>query len=75
MRAKRYTYNGETKTLKEWGKQYSIAAHVLNERIRRGYSMERALNEKVKRHEKRTQGNVVCPYPNCDDCPYPDCRW
>ncbi len=75
MKAKEYEYKGEKMTLKGFGEKYGIPAHVLSERIRRGYSMERALTEPVKHRYPRTQGSVSCPYPNCDDCPYPECRW
>lgn len=75
MKAKEYEYKGQKRTVKEWSALYGIPEYVLHERIRRGYGIERALTEPVKRRYQRTQGSVPCPYPNCDDCPYPDCRW
>ena len=37
------THNGETKTAAEWARQYGIHRCVFNNRIRRGWSFERAI--------------------------------
>jgi hypothetical protein len=47
------THNGETKTAAEWAKQYGIHRSVLNNRIRRGWTFEKAVAEKV-RHPRKT---------------------
>ena len=73
--AKLYTYNGETKTLPEFAKQYGMNYSTLKDRMRLGWDLDRALHEPVHPKESRARGRVECPYPNCDDCPYPDCRW
>lgn len=41
---------GETLTLGEWSQRIGIKAHTLSCRIKRGWPIERALNEKL--HEK-----------------------
>lgn len=37
------THNGETKTTAEWARQYGIHRCVFNNRIRRGWTFERAV--------------------------------
>ncbi len=75
MRAKRYEYKGETKTLKEWAEEYGLKVKTLRKRINDGAELAAALETPIREREKRVDGHIVCPYPNCDDCPYPDCRW
>lgn len=72
MKANIYTYKGETKTLPEFSKQYGIKYTALKERIRKGWDMDRAMNEPVKPRHRREKKQVVCP-PTCEECPYPDC--
>lgn len=43
-RNKRYTHNGETRTLAEWGRRYGIRAPVVNNRLLRGWSLAEALS-------------------------------
>jgi len=38
------TYQGKTQILKLWAKEYNIAPNRLSERLRRGWSLEQALN-------------------------------
>lgn len=40
-------YNGVTKTLKEWSETLNISWDVLHNRLRKGWSVERAFTEKV----------------------------
>ena len=40
-------YNGETKTLKEWSDLLGISWDVLHNRLRKGWTVERAFTEKV----------------------------
>lgn len=47
-KARYLTYNGEIKTLTEWSRLYNINMKVLWARINIGWSMERALNTKVR---------------------------
>lgn len=50
-RSNRYlTYNGETKLFSEWCEKINIPESTLRNRLKRGWSVERALNEKV--HKK-----------------------
>jgi len=43
-RTKLITYNGKTQSLRDWAKEYNIGGRRLSERLRRGWSMEKALN-------------------------------
>ena len=43
-RNKFISYNGQTKILKEWAKEYNIAPRRLSERLRRGWPIEKSLN-------------------------------
>lgn len=40
------TYNGETKTVSEFAKEYGLSQQCLHNRIKRGWSIERALKTK-----------------------------
>lgn len=54
------TYNGETKTLIEWSEIFSILKSTLCERLRNGWSVEKALlttSEEGKKHNIR---KVIC---------------
>lgn len=51
------TYNNETKTIKEWAEQYNIDFNTLRTRIRRGWDIERALNEKTHLNYKGKKTN------------------
>lgn len=42
-----YTYKGETLTAAQWGERYGIRKSVLYGRLRRGWSIERALETPV----------------------------
>jgi hypothetical protein len=44
VRTKFLEYNGEIKSQVEWARQYNIGARRLNERLKRGWTIERALN-------------------------------
>lgn len=48
-RNKLITYNGITRTVSEWNAVTGGAKNTLSERLRRGYSIERALTEPVKK--------------------------
>lgn len=41
------TYNGETLTVNEWAEKFGIKQNTLLYRIRRGWSVERALTKRV----------------------------
>lgn len=51
------TLNGETKTLKEWGKKHNLSAEVITSRVDKGWSIEKAISIPVKK--------IV--YPNKDE--------
>lgn len=43
------TYNNETLTIAEWSRKLNISQYTLANRIKRGWSIERALTEKIKK--------------------------
>lgn len=45
-----YTYNGETKSIAAWAKQYKIHRCVLNNRLRRGWTFEDAIKEPTRNY-------------------------
>lgn len=45
--------NGETRTFVEWYKLNGMSSQAVFERIKRGWTVERALTEPVKRRQKR----------------------
>ena len=46
------TFNGKTQTVAEWTKELGFKKNTISERLRNGYSVERALTEPVR--ERRT---------------------
>jgi hypothetical protein len=42
-RSKMITWNGKTQSIRDWAKEYGIGSRRLSERLRRGWSIERAL--------------------------------
>jgi hypothetical protein len=50
-RSKRYTYRGETKTLKEWSDSEGIEYRFLKSRLARGWTIEKALTEPKRRNQ------------------------
>ncbi len=51
------TYNGTTKALTQWAREYNIEISTLRSRISRGWSVERALNEKTHLNYKGKKHN------------------
>ena len=47
------TYNGVTRTMKEWTEITGISYYALNNRIRRGWSIERMLTEPTHNNKKK----------------------
>ena len=45
-------FNGEKKTLAEWSRKIGINSQTLRNRLNRGWSVERALTEEIKIHNK-----------------------
>lgn len=54
---KTITYNGETRTFAEWAKIKGLSAHALKERLKRGWSVEKALNTPLKEQRKNDLQN------------------
>jgi len=52
-RNKRLTFNGETKTLKEWADDLRFEYHVLRNRIARGWSVRRAFTTPLQHQMSR----------------------
>lgn len=48
-----YTFNGETKTAKQWCELYSISQTTLNDRLKRGWSLEQALTISTQGNHKK----------------------
>lgn len=48
------TFNNKTQTISEWASELNINYRTLNNRINRGWSVERALTEKVHTHHPKT---------------------
>lgn len=63
---KKFNYNGIIKTLPEFAKQYNIALPTLKDRIRRGWNIERALNEKVHKNFKGKHNKKYYEYVNTE---------
>lgn len=38
-----HTYNGQTKTVSQWARQYGIDRNLLNTRLKRGWDFEKAI--------------------------------
>lgn len=54
IRKKTISFNGETHSIKEWGKIKSLSYSTINWRIKNGWSVEDALNTPAKVHDQRT---------------------
>ena len=61
-------YNGEKRTILEWCAIKGIPERTLCARLRRGWSVEEALNKKRRARPKRTQENGERVDANCVDC-------
>ena len=46
-----YEYNGVTKTVAEWSREFNIKYHVLKKRLNRNWDFERAITEPIKSDE------------------------
>ena len=49
------SHNGETKTSSEWAKQYGIHRCVFNNRIQRGWTFEKAINQFAKKEHSKSE--------------------
>lgn len=62
--AKRYDFNGYTRTLDEWAEVTGISRHTIRSRLSNGWTIDRALtatiNEAGKRMHKARRPGVVC---------------
>lgn len=47
------TFRGKTQTVSEWTKELGFKKNTLSERLRNGYSIERALTEPVRRRREK----------------------
>jgi hypothetical protein len=54
---KMLTYKGETLTMAEWSRRTGLSADALRGRIRKGWSVERALTE--SRDEARVRARTI----------------
>jgi len=64
-RSKLIEWNGKTQSIRDWAKEYDIASRSLSDRLRRGWSMERALDSSLVRNfeedlaKRRDYGNML----------------
>lgn len=63
------TYNGQTKCIYEWAEYLGISKKMLSERIRRGWSIERALNTPNVKKNGYNFGKYIQKYKR-GDIPY-----
>jgi len=52
------TYNGITKTVREWSDATGIGVHNLHDRLKRGWQVDKILNTPVKRYCKKEKLNI-----------------
>lgn len=52
-------YNGETKSLTEWSKELSIPISTLNERLRRGWSIEKTIRVPLRKTKRKGDGFIT----------------
>lgn len=48
-----YTYNGKTQTSKQWCDEYGISQTTLNDRLKRGWTLEQALTISTKGTQRK----------------------
>ena len=60
----KFEYNGITKTLTKWAREYNIPIVTLRSRIARGWNIERALNEKIHKNYKGKHSKQYYKYNN-----------
>ena len=64
-RSRKITWNGKTQSIRDWAKEYDLAYRSLSDRLRRGWSMERALDPSLVRSfeedlaKRRDYGNML----------------
>ncbi|WP_076231638.1 hypothetical protein [Clostridium botulinum] len=56
------TYEGETKTLAEWCEKYNILGTTVNERLKRGWSVEEALTTPIGKNKKVRKSKYLIIY-------------
>ena len=54
-----YTYKGKTKTSKQWCEEYGISQTTLNDRLKRGWTLEQALTISTKGTHRKIVDNKV----------------
>ena len=55
-------YNGVSKTITEWCEELNIHTRTLNNRINRGWSIERALSECTSKNSHFSRNKFLCQY-------------
>jgi len=50
-----YTYNGKTQTAKQWCNEYGVSQTTLNDRLKRGWTLEQALTISTKGNHKKVK--------------------
>lgn len=60
----KFEYNGVTKTLTQWAREYNIPIVTLRSRLLRGWDIERALTKKVNKNFKGKHSKEYFKYNN-----------
>jgi hypothetical protein len=60
----KFEYNGITKTLTEWAREYKIPIVTLRTRLTRGWTIDRALNEKPHKNFNGKHSKQFFKYNN-----------
>lgn len=55
-------YNGICKTMIEWSEELKIHPHTLQNRIKRGWSVERALTDRPSENCHSSRNKILCQY-------------
>lgn len=55
-------FRGQTKTLTEWAEHFNLHPHTLQERLKNGWNIERALTEKATENSHYSRNKVLVQY-------------
>lgn len=78
--ARMITCRGETRSLSEWSKMVGLSRQTIDDRIRRGWPVEQAIFEPLKRdirssRKRRNRGGkcLAKNWKDCFTCEFDDC--
>lgn len=64
------TYNGETKTLRQWSKVAGVPYRILRVRYHRGWELGRAIFQRYTPHRRRDKQKREPTLSTCQNCGY-----